>query len=142
MKRGDLCARICVMCFRLSTQKSGGYKAVLLLFLISQQNKGDSKAGRGSILTHESHGPARVIPEAQSSSLGRNKGLPTAGYFQDESLGRERRSSEAGSGSARSLATVPGSQCCSGMDQGCWPELKTAAELLGQPFTGYICNAA
>lgn len=96
--------------------------------------QGDSNAGRGSILTHESHGPARVIPEVQSSSSSMNQGQPTAGYFLDESLGREVRSSEGESGSARSMATVPGSQWCSGTDQGCWPELKAAAELLVHPL--------
>lgn len=87
MKRGDLCARICVMCFRLSTQKSGGYKAVLLLFLISQQNKGDSKAGRGSILTHESHGPARV-----QESFQKHRAAPWAGTRDCQQLGISKMS--------------------------------------------------
>lgn len=76
-----------------------------------------------------------MIPQ---ESFQKHRAAPWAGTRDsqlavlDESPGR---SSEGGSGSARSMATVPGSQWCSGMDQGYWPELKAAAELLGPPIT-------
>lgn len=70
--------------------------------------KGDSTAGRGSILTHESHGLAGTKPGAQSSSPGRSQGQPTVRYSPDESLARQAGVSEEGSGSARSTAGVPG----------------------------------
>lgn len=70
--------------------------------------KGGSKAGRGSILTHENHSPTGPKPEAQSSSPGRNQGQPRVGCLPDEYPARQAGVSEAGSGSARSTAGVPG----------------------------------
>lgn len=64
------------------------------------RNQGDSKAAKSSVLTDESHSPTGRQPKVQ--------GQPTVRCSPDKALARQAGVSEAGSGPAKSTATVLG----------------------------------